>query len=103
MARLFAVDDCVDLDETVLALVPALDADSYAVRDLAVEQTEHLLADDLGDKLTLRLIGYHVLREQLRAFDGILVDFGEQLLYTLARACRDGHNRIELMHRRIGR
>lgn len=51
---------------------------------LAVEQAQHLLADNFSDKLTLRLIGYHVLREQLRSFDGILVDFGEQLLYALA-------------------
>ena len=73
------------------------------MRDLVGEQAQHLLADNFSDKLTLWLIGYHVLREQLRAFDGVFVDFGEQLLYTLAGACRDGHNRIELMHRRIGR
>mgnify|MGYP000691845579 CR=1 FL=1 len=73
------------------------------MRNLAVEQAQHLLADNFSDKLTLRLIGYHVLREQLRAFDGVFVDFGEQLLYALAGACRDRHNRIELMHRRVGR
>ena len=103
MASLLAVDHRVDLHQTVLALVPALNADGYTVRNLAVKQAQHLLADNFSDKLTLRLIGYHVLREQLWAFDGILVDFGEQLLYALARACRDRHNRVELMHRRVGR
>ncbi len=60
-----AVDHRVDLHKTVLALVPALNADGYTVRNLAVEQAQHLLADNFSDKLTLRLIGYHVLREQL--------------------------------------
>ena len=75
-------------DETVLALVPALDADSYAVRDLAVEQTEHLLADDLRDELSLRLVGDHVLREQLRTLDGVLRKLAQQVVQTLARAAR---------------
>ena len=83
--------------------MPALDADSYAVRDLAVEQTEHLLADDLRDELALRLVGDHVLREQLRTLDGVLRKLAQQVVQTLARARGDGHDRLELVRCGVGR
>ena len=39
-----------------------------AVRYLAVEQQEHLFADDLGRHLPLGLVGDHILGEELRPF-----------------------------------
>ena len=101
VARLFTINDRVDFDQAVLPLVPSLDADRHAMRNLAVEQTQHFFAHDFGRKLALRLVGHHILRKQLRPLDRVSADLGQQLVQPLPRARRDRDDRLKVMRLRV--
>ena len=73
------------------------------MRYLAVEQEQHLFTDDLGCHLALGLVGYHVLGEELRAFERKLVDLLHQDIQILARACGHRYDCVKLVACRVGR
>ena len=42
------------------------------------------LTHELRAYLALRLVGYHIVREKMRPFDGVFIKLGEQLIQSLA-------------------
>ena len=72
MARLFAVDGRVDLDDLVVALDEARDLHGRAVRNLLIEVAQQLFAHDLAHDLTVGLVGRHAVGEKLGTFGGVL-------------------------------
>ena len=97
MAGLFAVDGRVDLDDLVVALDEARDLNGRAMRNFLVEVAQQLFAHDLAHDLTVRLVGGHAVREELWTFDGVLLEFVQQLVQPVARARGDGENAVEII------
>ena len=63
--------------------------------DLLVQAQQQLLPQDFPHHLPLRLVRRHPVREQLRAFLGILPQFLHQILQAAAGVGGDGDDRIK--------
>ena len=97
MAGLLAVDGGIDLDDLVVALDEARDLHGRAMRNFFVEVAQQLFAHDLTHDLTVGLVGGHAVREELGTFDGVLLEFVQQLVQPVARARGDGENAVEII------
>ena len=102
MAGLFAVNRGVQLDDAVLPLLKAGDDDGGAVRHLALEAPEQLLADYLGAELLFRLVGEDVVREEVRPLLGEALQLVHEGVETLAGFGADGHDGRKVVRRGVG-
>ena len=102
MAVLLAVDGGVDLDDLVIPLGKLGDLHGGAVGDLLVQAEQQLLPQDLRHHLALRLIGDHVLWEELGPLGQKPVQYVQQLLHPLAGPGRDRDHGGELMGLPVG-
>ena len=103
MARLFAVDGRVDLDDLVVALNKARDLDGRAVWDLFIEVAQQLFAHDLAHDLTVGLVSRHAVGEELRALRGVLTELVHQIVQPLVRARGNGDNGVKRIRLAVGR
>ena len=62
-----------------------------------VQQEKQFFPHDLGHHLALRLVGGHVVGEELGALGEVALQHVEQLLHPLARSGGDGHHRVEVI------
>ena len=95
MALLFAVNGHVHVDDAVVPLGKPRHGDGRAVRHLLVQRQKQLFPHDLRADLLFRLVGYHILREQLRPVRRVFAQRPEQLLHAVARLRRDGNDLVK--------
>ena len=73
MAVLLAEDRDFKVDDAVIALGELRDLDGGAVGDFLIEAFQQFFTHKLGADLALGLVGDHVVREKVRAFDRVLL------------------------------
>ena len=95
VAGLFAVDGHVQINDAAVPLGKPRHLHRRAVGDLLVQTLQHLLPHDLRAHLSVRLVGGHAVREQLRPLLGVVLQLRQQLLQTVAGACGEGDNGVE--------
>jgi hypothetical protein len=89
------IDDLVDADAAVGAVLPRLRLDRRGIGQFVVQLQEHLLAGDLGGDQPLGRVGKLVLRKQERAIRRGLGEVPLQILDPVAGQCRDHEHRVE--------
>ncbi|CAN4022535.1 TIGR04076 family protein, partial [Dysosmobacter welbionis] len=95
VAGLLTVDGGVHVDDAAVPLRELRDLHRRAVGDLLVQAQQQLLPQDFPHHLPLRLVRRHPVREQLRAFLGILPQFLHQILQAAAGVGGDGDDRVK--------
>ena len=95
MTGLFTIDGGVHVDDAGIPLRELGDLHGSAVRDLLIQAQKQLLPQQLTHDLPLRLVGGHIVREQLGALLGVLMELGHQIVQTAARMGGDGDDGVE--------
>ena len=71
------------------------------MRHFALQVAQHFFADNLRDELPFRLIAQHIIRKQLRAFDGKFFKFFKQDVAVFAGLCGQRNHGVPCMCLRI--
>ena len=101
MALLLTEDGDLQIDDAVFPLGELGDLDGGAVGDLLIQAAQQLLPHQLRADLPLGLVGDHVVREEMRALGGVLLQLVHQLLQSLAGLGGDGQDGIKVTGRAV--
>ena len=102
MARFLTVDGSLDIQNTVIPFGKSADLYCSSVRHFFLHRAENLFPDQLCTDLTLRLIGYAVIRKEMRTFGSILPHLCKENIKPVSVLCRNGYNGIKIKYLRPG-
>ena len=81
LVAVFFAENCnLKINNSIIAFRELGDLDGGSVGNLLLKAAQQLFTHKLSANLTLRLVGYHVIREKMRAFNSIFIKLFKELV-----------------------